>query len=88
MDPRSFLCEEAKIKQRTSSKKQLCEISEEVIWESRCTSFFVSSEFFDFSEFTRIVQKFFGNFTIAKFIIYEIFKNLKLLHFLIHRTAL
>ena len=40
MYPRSFLCEEAKIKQRTPLKKELCEIGEEVIWESRFTSFF------------------------------------------------
>ena len=39
MYPRNFLCEEAKIKQLTSSKKQLCEIGEEAIWESRFTSF-------------------------------------------------
>ena len=41
MYPRSFLCEEAKIKQRTSLKKELCEIGEEAIWESRFTSFFL-----------------------------------------------
>ena len=41
MYPRSFLCEEAKIKQRTPLKKKLCEIGEEAIWESRFTSFFV-----------------------------------------------
>ena len=29
MYPRSFLCEEAKIKQRTPLKKELCAISEE-----------------------------------------------------------
>ena len=40
MYPRSFLCEEAKIKQRTPLKKELCEIGEEAIWESRFTSFF------------------------------------------------
>ena len=28
VDPRSLLCEEAKIKKRTSSKKELCEIGE------------------------------------------------------------
>ena len=39
MYPRSFLCEEAKIKQRTLLKKELCEIDEEAIWESRFTSF-------------------------------------------------
>ena len=38
--PRSFLCEEAKIEQRTPLKKDLCEIGEEAIWESRFTSFF------------------------------------------------
>ena len=40
MHPRSFLCEEAKIKQRAPLKKELCEIGEEAIWESRFTSFF------------------------------------------------
>ena len=40
MYPRSFLCKEAKIKQGTSLKKELCEIGEEAIWESRFTSFF------------------------------------------------
>ena len=40
MYPRSFLCEEAKIKRRTPLKKELCEIGEEAIWESRFTSFF------------------------------------------------
>ena len=40
MYPRSFLCEEAKIKQRSPLKKELCEISEEAIWESRFISFF------------------------------------------------
>ena len=39
MYPRSFLCEVAKIKQRTSLKKELCEIGEEAIWESRFISF-------------------------------------------------
>ena len=41
MYPRSFLCKKAKIKQRTFSKKELCEIGEEAIWESRFTSFFI-----------------------------------------------
>ena len=41
MYPRRFLCEEAKIKQRTRLKKELCEIGEEAIWESRFTSFFL-----------------------------------------------
>ena len=40
MYPRSFLCEEAKIKHRTPLKKELCEIGAEAIWESRFTSFF------------------------------------------------
>ena len=31
MYPRSFLCEEAKIKQRTPLKKEICEIGEEAI---------------------------------------------------------
>ena len=39
MYPRSFLCEEAKIKQRTPLQKELCEIGKEAIWESRFTSF-------------------------------------------------
>ena len=42
MYPQSFLCAEAKIKQRTPLKKQLCEIGEEAIWESRFTSFLLS----------------------------------------------
>ena len=41
MYARSFLCEEAKIKQRTPLKKERCEIGEEAIWESRFTSFFL-----------------------------------------------
>ena len=40
MYPRSFLFEEAKMKQRTTLKKELCEIGEESISESRFTSFF------------------------------------------------
>ena len=40
MYPRSFLCEKAKIKQRTPLKRELCEIGEEAIWEFRFTSFF------------------------------------------------
>ena len=38
--PLSFLCKEAKIKHRTSSKKELCEIGKEAIWKSRFTCFF------------------------------------------------
>ena len=53
MYPRSFLCEEAKIKQRTPLKKELCEIGEEAIWESRFTSFLLffwlkKTSFFDY----------------------------------------
>ena len=44
MYPRSFLCEEAKIEQRTPLKEELCEIGEEAIWEYRFTSFFVMPE--------------------------------------------
>ena len=40
MYPRSFICEEAKIKQHTPFKKELREIGDEAIWESRFTSFF------------------------------------------------
>ena len=40
MYPRSFLCEEGKIKQRTSLKKELCEIGDKAKWESPFTSFF------------------------------------------------
>ena len=43
MCSRSFLREGAKIKQRTSSKKELCENGKETIWESRFTSFLVRS---------------------------------------------
>ena len=45
MYTRSFFCEEAKIKQRTVLKKELCEIGEEAIWESRITSFFKNHHF-------------------------------------------
>ena len=41
MYPRSFLCEQAKIKQRTSLQKELCEIGEEALWKSRFTSLFL-----------------------------------------------
>ena len=44
MYPRSFLCEEAKIKQRTPLKKELCEIGEEAIWESQFPSFFLNNQ--------------------------------------------
>ena len=50
MYSRSFLCEEAKIKQRTPLKKELCEIGEETLWESRFTSFFSNS-------FKQLVEK-------------------------------
>ena len=40
MYPQSFLCEEAKIKQRSPLKKELYEIGEEAIWKSRFASFF------------------------------------------------
>ena len=39
MYPWSFLCEKAKIKQRTFSKKELCEIGMEALWESQFTCF-------------------------------------------------
>ena len=50
---RSFLCEEAKIKQRTSLKKELFEVGEEAIWESRLTSFF---NFTTLQKFSKIVN--------------------------------
>ena len=40
MYPQSCLCEEAKIKQYTSSKKELCKIGKEAVWESQFTCFF------------------------------------------------
>ena len=46
MYPRSFLCEEAKIKQRTPLKNELYKIGEEAIWERRFTSFFVGMKLF------------------------------------------
>ena len=42
MYSRSFLCEEAKIKQRTALKRERCGIGEEAIWESRFTPFLKS----------------------------------------------
>ena len=65
MYPRSFLCEEAKIKQRTPLKKELCEIGEEAIWESWFTSFFkLNIEIF----FTKIalIRVRTGTFTLFK----------------------
>ena len=41
MYPRSFFCEEAKIKQRTPLKKGLWKNGEEAIRESRFTCFFL-----------------------------------------------
>ena len=46
MYPRSFFCEEAKIKQRTPLNNELCEIGEEAIWESRFTSFLFQVQVF------------------------------------------
>ena len=61
MYPRSFLCGEAEIKQRTPLKKELCEIGEEAIWESRFTSFFHTKRFpiriLVFRDKTRILKK-------------------------------
>ena len=45
MYPRSFLCEEANVKQRAPLKNELFEIGEEAIWESRFTSFYFCLEF-------------------------------------------
>ena len=50
MYPRSFLCAEANIKQRTPLKEELCEIGEQAIWESRFTSFFSSTALRGFVE--------------------------------------
>ena len=50
MYPRNFRCEGAKIKQRTPFKKELCEIGEEAIWESRFTSFLIFFYFLKFIE--------------------------------------
>ena len=54
MYPRSFLCEAAKMKQRTPLKKEICEIGEEAIWESWFTSFFGVGDY----EFELKVHKF------------------------------
>ena len=54
MYPWSFLREEAKIKQHTFSKKELCETGEEAIWESRFTCFcFLTGRFWIFWEFSQ-----------------------------------
>ena len=42
--PRSFLYEEAEIKQDTSLNKERCEVREEAIWESWFTCFFILLE--------------------------------------------
>ena len=68
MYPRSFLYEEAKIKQRTALKKELCEIGEEAIWESRFTSFFRIFHMVDFFQVcitSESTQNFLLNFTFA-----------------------
>ena len=62
MYPRSFLCEEAKIKQDTPLKEELSKIGEEAIWESRFTSFLLLILFYtkeklfnaDLSQFTLV----------------------------------
>ena len=71
MYPRSFLCEEAKIKQRTPLKKELCEIGEKAIWESRFTSFFTIVTFsFTIGIITVLSLKFYSisNFSLCYFI--------------------
>ena len=47
---RSFHFEKTKIGQRTFSKKELCEIGEKAIWESRFTSIFLNFEIGSFVE--------------------------------------
>ena len=61
MYPRSFLGEEAIIKQRTPLKKELCEIGEETIWESQFTSFFYTSEMIPRERIMRNFPKKFSN---------------------------
>ena len=51
MYPRSFLCEEAKIKQRTPLKKKLCEIVRKHYGNSD------SHPFFTFSSHTEYVKR-------------------------------
>ena len=52
MYPRSFLCEEAKIKQRAPLKKELCEIGEKAIWDSH--PFYSFIQLFPMKETCRI----------------------------------
>ena len=59
MYPRSFLCEEAKIKQRTPVKKELCKIGEEAIWESRFTYFFFNFKVGRYINYTVLRYNFF-----------------------------
>ena len=75
MYPWSFLCEKAKIKQRTSSKKELCKIGEKAICESRFTSFLIYPTSFEkrFAIFILHVYSFFlpvlegqGKFRLAQ----------------------
>ena len=58
MYPRSFLCEEAKIKQRTPLKKEHCEIGEEAIWESRFPSFFYLFSWCEINNFEKSTEIF------------------------------
>ena len=57
MYPQSFLCEEAKIKQRTPLKKELCEIGEKAIWESRFTSFCYTNWEFAYELFANLTSQ-------------------------------
>ena len=53
MCPRSFLCEEAKIKQCTTLKKEFCEIGEESIWESDTHNLFINLKLIVLKKLTR-----------------------------------
>ena len=82
MCTRSFFCEEAIIKQRTSSKKELCEIDEEAIWDSRFASFLffillLVTRKFGRSIFEHSLIFIFGTSAILKFV-FEILESLRI----------
>ena len=75
MYPRSFLCEEAKIKQPL--KKKICEIGEEAIWESRFTSFFIN--FHEVYEYFRKIFLFLSHILIFHLKIFFLWIFIKLM---------
>ena len=68
MCPRSFLCEEAKIKQRTPSKKELCEIGEEAI---RASISFCRYQLFEYRANLKSQEHNFSLLTVKSIVCYS-----------------